>query len=192
MMEDAFVKALSARDIERLATAWREAFGVSEAWVPDLIDILESKLPQIFPDFTLVVRDDDVMEDAEAYTQSNPPRIVLRESVYRGAASSNARCRMTLAHELGHLVLHKGALNARHTTPTDPPIMKLYNSAEWQARKFAAYFLMPEHVVRQFGSLQDLAANCVVSHQAAGIRMDEVGHIRPQQPPDCVRKWLAD
>ncbi|MEX1059398.1 MAG: hypothetical protein WED13_00085, partial [Methyloceanibacter sp.] len=113
MMEDVFVKGLSAREIEGRATAWRDAFDVSNAWVPDLVDILEFKFPRMFPDFTLVVRDDREMENAEAYAQSNPPRIVLRESVYRGAGRARPRSRMTLAHELGHLVLHKGVLNAR-------------------------------------------------------------------------------
>ena len=56
----------------------------------------------------MVAKKDTEMGEAEAYTEFSPPQIVVRESVYLGAANRNGRDRMTMAHELGHLVMHAG------------------------------------------------------------------------------------
>lgn len=99
---------------------------------------------------------------------------------------------MTFAHEFGHLVLHPGAAKLR--TESAQELVKRpkpFESAEWQARKFAAYFLLPDHIVRQFGTPRDLAEGCHVSFQAAEIRFQEVGHIR-RTVPECVSELIRD
>jgi len=190
MTDDVYVDALSARQIETRALAWRDFFEIANQWVPDVVRLLEHQLSEVFPLFSLVVCPDNAIPDAEGYTQFEPPQIVLRESVYIGALQGNPRSRMTVAHELGHLLLHKGVAKARSTATFDSRKNKPFNSAEWQARKFAAYFLMPEHLVREFGSAEELAAGCRVSLQSARIRLDEVGHIKPKPIPDIVKEFL--
>jgi Zn-dependent peptidase ImmA (M78 family) len=164
--------------------AWRDALGVPNAWAPDVIDLFESKLPKLVPTYALTVRTDNEMSsigDAEAYTEFNPPIIAVRNSVYVLASRKDGRARMTFAHEFGHLVLHPGAAKLRIETGNQTTVhIKPYESAEWQARKFGAFFLLPSHVVREFGSPRDLADACHVSLQAAEIRFQEVGHIRRQ------------
>ena len=100
---------------------------------------------------------------------------------------------MTFAHELGHLVMHPGAVKLRsETPPLTKPIAKFYESAEWQARKFAALFLVPDHVAIQFASAQQLAECCKVSAQAAQIRFNETAPLRKQKSlPDSIRQTLA-
>jgi Zn-dependent peptidase ImmA (M78 family) len=39
--------------------------------------------------------------------------IILREDVYEGAHAGNGRDRMTVAHEIGHLLMHKNIAFAR-------------------------------------------------------------------------------
>jgi hypothetical protein len=68
---------------------------------------------------------------------------------------------------------------------------KPFESAEWQARKFAAYFLLPDHIVRQFGNPRALAESCHVSLRAAEIRFQEVGHIH-RTVPECVSNLIRD
>lgn len=116
MIEDFLVPSKSAKSIEAVALAWRDAFDVRDAWAPDVIDLFERKLPVIFPAYTLVVRPDDEMlaiGGAEAYTEFNPPIIAVRNSVYLLARRNDDRARMTFAHEFGHLVLHPGAAKLR-------------------------------------------------------------------------------
>lgn len=173
--DDVYVDALSRRDIEERALAWRTALGISTCWQPDLLDILEFKLPRKWPDFSVVVRENSEMVDLEAYTQFQPPQIVFRNSSYQGLRNRVPRSRWTAAHELGHLVLHEAICKARSVEALSPSrIWKPYNSAEWQANTFASHFLMPEHVVSEFSSPEEISENCNVSLQAAVIRFQQI------------------
>jgi Zn-dependent peptidase ImmA (M78 family) len=195
MNDDFLVPPKSAKEIETKALDWRHALGVDDVWSPDVIDLFENKLPKVFPSYTLAVRSDQEMialDDAEAYTAFNPPVIAVRNSVYILASQFDGRARMTFAHEFGHLVLHPGAAKLRAETASELlKRPKPFVSAEWQARKFAAYFLLPEHVVRQFSTPRDLAEACHVSFQAAEIRFQEVGHVR-RLTPQCVTDLIRD
>jgi hypothetical protein len=123
---------------------WRHALGVPDQWAPDVVELVEIKLPKLFPTFALVVRPDVEMADAEAYAEFDPPLIAVRNSVYSLARRCDGRARMTFAHELGHLVMHPGASKLRVETGNKTQAkIRPFESAEWQARKFAAYFLLP-------------------------------------------------
>ena len=128
--------------------------------------------------------------DAEAYTEFNPPLIAVRDSIYWLASRNDGRARMTFAHEFGHLVLHPGAAKLRIEYGNQPvKQIKPFQSAEWQARKFAAYFLLPTHVVREFGTPRELSEACHVSFQAAEIRFSETGHSQ-KNTPQCVSELM--
>jgi Zn-dependent peptidase ImmA (M78 family) len=192
MIEDFIVPPRSCASIEQCALAWRDALGVSDAWAPDIVSLIENELPRFFSTFALVVRPDSEMEDAEAYTQFDPPQIVVRESVYREANKRHGRSRMTLSHELGHLVMHAGVrakprmIGGNKSAPSE----KIYESAEWQAREFASAFLMPDHIVRQFDSFEQLQECCQVSRLAAEIRFGKVGHKKPRILAASVREAI--
>ncbi len=71
MNDDFLVPSKSAKDIEIKALDWRHAFGVEDAWGPDVIDLFEKRLPKLIPTYTLIVRSDEEMsaiDGAEAYT----------------------------------------------------------------------------------------------------------------------------
>jgi hypothetical protein len=193
MIEDFLVPSKSAKDIEEKALAWRYAFDVPNAWAPNVIDLFERELPKLFPTFTLVVRPDEEMVaigNAEAYTEFNPPLIAVRNSSYVMACRNDGRARMTFAHELGHLVLHPGAAKLRIESGNQVnKRLRPFESAEWQARKFGAFFLLPTHIVREFSSPRELANACHVSLQAAEIRFQEVGHIR-RPTAECVNELI--
>jgi Zn-dependent peptidase ImmA (M78 family) len=192
MTEDYIVAPRSTQKIEEIGIAWRDALRVPNDWAPDIIDLLENRLPEIFRSFALVVRPDHEMGDAEAYTEFSPPQIVVRETVYKLASRRDGRSRMTLAHELGHLVMHAGVqANPRMINGNRPaPTHKIYETAEWQARKFGSVFLMPAHIVHQFGSAEELASGCLVSQQAALIRFSEVGRRTPRALPECIEEAI--
>jgi Zn-dependent peptidase ImmA (M78 family) len=89
---------------------------------------------------------------------------------------------MTFAHELGHLVMHPGAVKLRSSNAPSDNQMKYFESAEWQAKKFAALFLVPDHIAIQFDSADQLATACHVSSQAAQIRFNETSTMRKARP----------
>jgi Zn-dependent peptidase ImmA (M78 family) len=186
MIDDFKVDPRSAKEIEALTLAWRYALGVQNDWAPNMLRLLEielSRLPKL-SQFALITRSDLEIGDAEAYTQFNPPHIVIRNSVYQLARKRDGRSRMTLAHELGHLVMHPGASKLRSDFPPTANKLKPYESAEWQANKFASLFLMPIHVIRELTSPSQISESCQVSLQAAQIRFSELG-IR-KQLPECI------
>jgi Zn-dependent peptidase ImmA (M78 family) len=192
MMDDFKVPPRSAKDIEALTLAWRDALGSPNEWAPNMLRLLEIELPKLpkLGQFALISRSDLEMGDAEAYTQFNPPHIVVRNSVYQLARKGFGRSRMTLAHELGHLVMHPGASKLRTDFPSATNHLKFFESAEWQANKFASLFLMPLHIVREFQNASQLSENCQVSLQAAQIRMSEL-HLK-KHLPDCIVKAIDD
>lgn len=181
MADDYSVKPRSAKDIAAIALAWRDALGVADTWSPNVIELLEIEVPKLIPEFALVVRPDDQMADAEAYTEFNPPHIAICGSVYRLAQREDGRSRMTFAHELGHLVMHPGAVKLRSSSAMPDRQIKYFESAEWQAKKFAALFLVPDHIAIQFDSADQLAAACHISQQAAQYRINETSTMRKEK-----------
>jgi hypothetical protein len=192
MTDDYKVDGRSAKDIASITLAWRDTLGVADQWAPSVVSLLELRLPKIVRDFALVVRPDPEMGDAEAYTEFDPPHIAVRGSIYAMAQREDGRSRMTFAHELGHLVMHPGAAKLRSETARKPTsTIKYFESAEWQAKKFASLFLVPDHIAIQFDSPQELADCCRVSAQAAEIRFKETAILRkPKALPDCVAQAL--
>jgi hypothetical protein len=191
-IEDFKVAPRSAKEIEALTLAWRDRLGVPNEWAPSMLRLLEIELPRLpkLGQFALVTRADPEMGDAEAYTEFNPPHIVVRNSVYKLARKGDGRSRMTLAHELGHLVMHPGAAKLRTVFGQfSTTKLKAFESAEWQANKFASLFLMPSHVIRDFTSASQLAENCQVSLRAAEIRFSEMAPI-VKPLPDCIAETL--
>jgi Zn-dependent peptidase ImmA (M78 family) len=190
MSDDFKVTPRSSQNIAATALAWRDALGVADQWAPNLAELLELKVPRIIKNFALVVRADPEMGDAEAYTEFDPPHIAVRGSVYVLAQRQDGRSRMTFAHELGHLVMHPGVVKLRSESfkPTSS-VVRIFESAEWQARKFASLFLVPDHIAVQFDSAGQLAECCKVSAQAAQIRFNETMPMRKAKPlTDCVQQ----
>lgn len=193
MNDDFKVSGRTAKNIAATALAWRDTLGVANQWAPNVIRLLELHLPKVIRDFALVVRPDSEMGDAEAYTEFDPPHIAVRGSVYALARREDGRSRMTFAHELGHLVMHPGAAKLRATTASSKrsATIRIFESAEWQARKFASLFLVPDHIAIQFDSAHQLAECCKISSQAAQIRFNETAPLREQkQLPDCVKETI--
>ncbi len=109
--------------------------------------------------------------------------IVARElddfTVYISRHTSLKRDRFTIAHELGHLLLHFGAIKksdpnavmraTRHLDSKDPKQQKV----EWEANWFAAGFLMPREPFSQAykdGGAEAAARKFGVSLSAAKTR----------------------
>lgn len=92
------------------------------------------------------------------------------------------RKRLTMAHELGHLVLH-----AEHVS----------DDVEREANEFAAEFLMPEAVIRsslrnlKIGRLHDLKREWGVSMQALIERAHRLGTIRPSERTNLYKGFSA-
>jgi Zn-dependent peptidase ImmA (M78 family) len=95
------------------------------------------------------------------------------------SAMPTDRKRLTVAHELGHLVLHTAYIDS---------------DVEDQANAFAAEFLMPEHIIRPqlhnltLGKLEDLKLEWGVSMQAVFERAYRLGKATSEERQKFYRQ----
>lgn len=156
---------LGLKDIREYARRARILFHCSEKGYIDVVKIFES-LPKY--GVTVEVVPKEILGDKHGETFPAQPRILIREDVYERACIGQGRDRLTIAHEIGHLLLHgpeKLSLarfeeNAKILTYCDP---------EWQANAFAGEFLAPYHFIKNL-SIYDIHREYKVSVAAAHVQ----------------------
>ena len=90
------------------------------------------------------------------------------------------RQRFTIAHELGHYILHRG----KNTVFTDTTFFRSddMNSIEYHANEFASRLLMPENILRKLidedkiNNIGELASALDVSSAAMKYRVISLGY----------------
>jgi Zn-dependent peptidase ImmA (M78 family)/transcriptional regulator with XRE-family HTH domain len=122
---------LSMETIEAIAEDLRDYWNCGDGPIPNLIETVEGN-------GTIVVRHDLSAETLDAlsvwFEPEGFPLVVLNsdKNVY-------VRSRMDLAHEIGHLVLH------RHVEPDQLKHSDTFRLLEDQAFRFGGALLLPEH-----------------------------------------------
>lgn len=162
------VPPLSIDKITASADLFRRSLGVTTDRFP-LVEVVEHAIPALWDDFTLEVREEAEMGSAHGLTFPESAEIWLRADVYQGVLEEQGRDRFTLAHELGHLLLHNGIGMARSMKM--PSELKPYENSEWQANTFAGALLIPVAVAQRLRSEFELADACGVSFDAARVRL---------------------
>jgi Zn-dependent peptidase ImmA (M78 family) len=166
------VPARSRLQIRELASLLREmsrpvlgGFGDSFP----IVDVAELVLPELLDDYVFEVRTVSEMGDDHGLTIPSKNNIRIREDIYERALEGRGRDRLTIAHEIGHLLMHDTARFAR-TAPGQT--IPAYRSPEWQANCFGAELLVfPEGLTRRHRAV-DVAALRGVSVDAATIQLE--------------------
>ncbi len=118
----------------------------------------------------------------EAITLCKSKTIILSEETYEGLHDGDGRARFTVAHELGHVIVHAPYLSESTSTRQNSVGVRLnrsslapYEDPEVQANAFAARLLMPTQQVRYLISeghnANEIAKIFGVSFEAASYRM---------------------
>ncbi|OYQ75513.1 ImmA/IrrE family metallo-endopeptidase [Wohlfahrtiimonas sp. G9077] len=156
------VSPMSAAKIGELAKSVRKVFKINKPFV-DLEDLMEKF---ICNDMLEICLPDDIrLKGKYALTYPDRNKILLSESTYNAACFGDGRARFTVAHEIGHLVMHKEQSAFARSSGNH----KIYEDAEWQADTFASSFLMDVDYCNsetQIGEVRDMFG---VSWQAASI-----------------------
>lgn len=108
---------------DRAARMVREAWGIGELSISNLVHLLESNGVKVFS-----LAENCVEVDAFSFWMDEKPFVLLN------TMKTPERSRFDAAHELGHLVLHKHSSNNGRL-------------AEQDADRFASAFLMPERSI---------------------------------------------
>ena len=157
------VPPLSRARIRAIATNFRRVLQWEEPYFP-VIEVLEFGLPQMIPDFEYEIRPRSDLKDNHGLTYPDQRRIEIREDVYDRACEGDGFYRLTVAHEMGHLILHTNIPLARSVAVSDIPA---YRSSEWQANCFAGELLVHHDFIGRCGDVDAAMELFGVSRSAA-------------------------
>ena len=113
--------------------------------VTKTLDVLTVELSNY--SFNYMILPDDhplFIRREEAKTDVLGGTIYIKDSVYKEAAHKKyCRAHYTIAHEIGHFVLHRVLNTLNFARSNEIEGHKIYKDPEWQADTFASEFLMP-------------------------------------------------
>jgi hypothetical protein len=128
----------SRKNIRRWAEVVRRLSGDIDNARFDIVRFVELKLPLLDEEASFVITD-DLGPGVHGCTDVKARCIMMRPEIYNRAVTGHGRDRMTLAHEVGHL-LHTEVQLARRIGggPIEP-----FRDPEWQAKAFAGELMVP-------------------------------------------------
>lgn len=165
---------LTDAQIDARALAHRRGLGFRDEHAIDAMTLLV-KLKARYPEFSYERVPDGSLGEAEAQWDSQAKRLLIPESVFQAANRGEGRALMTVAHEVGHALLgHDGNLNRAPAGGRAERLSAKLRSMEYQARRYAAAFLIPDTpAVRQLDATA-LSERYRVSMSAAIVRHSEL------------------
>lgn len=182
--DDREVEPRSNKECRALANQAKEYYGNRRRWPVDIRRVLNSgKILTVSGEKKLIyeVVDDSVLGDKDARTtqEGDAVKITAKRSVDQQAQWGVGRARMTLAHELGHGVMHatEGIVDNRQTGArgaTGLSEIRPSRSAEHQAKVFASAFLIDDKRARELQSPSEISTEFVVSLEAAEICFERI------------------
>lgn len=143
----------------------------------DVARVLE-RISELNPNFNYeIVEDHNFCSNIQGGTNIKDNTIYIKESVYIGACNGNGKDRMTIVHEICHLILHRDLTPIpefyRRDGKSHQVIIENFRKPEWQAECFATEFLMPYDKIKNM-SEAEIVKECHVSYTAAHYQK---GHI---------------
>jgi len=180
--EDRRVKGRSDREVRAIADQAKIDCGVGRLRPVNILRILRSgKIRTLYGPKILIfnIVDDAVLGAVDAKTEFEDGKIIItaKRRVCAQAEMGVGRDRMTLAHELGHGIMHYGEPLFRHREAigaTALSKLKAFESAEHQAKVFASAFLIHDAIAATLESALAIAIEFGVSLQAAELCFDRL------------------
>jgi len=163
--------ATSIAAINRFTLRIREVMGLEGKLFFPIVHFIEVILPQLDSLFELEIVDIKDMSTNYAETLPSCHSMRIREDVYEGAIADNGRDRFTLAHEVGHYLMHQDGVVALARNDVRQEIPH-FARPEWQANTFSAALLAPPTLIRGM-SIDAVATACKVSLQVAEIQLSK-------------------
>lgn len=193
--QELVVDPLSRADIEKTAMEFLDNEELRQSQVGLKVD-LEKVLDLVCEQYefaTEMVSDEEwalLYPNYLAYTDFDLKIMFFKTSTYLDMAISG-RDRFTIAHEIGHVILHSHqkevlSLKAARTDQNKTIAVEHYKKSEWQANAFAAALIMPENdcksVIyhdlangyREEDIIKSIKTTFEVSKEAAKIRYEKL------------------
>lgn len=161
--------ATSRQNIRKLVMSIRQTCKLENDLYFPILRFVENVLPSIFDDFTFEVLPAKEMGECHGQTFPDEHIIRIRSDVYEGAADGIGRDRLTIAHEVGHLLLHHTE-SISFCRLSKNQKLPAYEDPEWQANCFGGELLAPSTLIKGM-TVSEVAEKCGVSLDAAEIQL---------------------
>lgn len=169
-MTKCIVEPISRKELRLMAKLIRKIEGTDDKLFFDIVHFLEVTLPQIDDTFIFRVLDRASMGECHGLTYPDRNEIQIREDVYLRASEGIGRDRLTMSHELLHLLRHEKK-NVSFARVGEGNIVP-YRDPEWQADAFGGELLVPYHLVGGL-SAEEISKYCGVSLSAASYQLSK-------------------
>jgi Zn-dependent peptidase ImmA (M78 family) len=161
----------SRKNIRTITNFLRDNFGLTNEKYFPIVQLLEFGLHLLDKKFNFEVESEKVMGSRHGVTYPEQSLIVIREDVYLNACDGIGRDRFTIAHEVGHFIMHLPRNIALARTDRKE-LIPTYSDPEWQANTFAGELLAPPHVINGL-SVHEIMKYCGVSDKVANIQISQ-------------------
>lgn len=157
------VRPLSRLRIRELAAEIRRHWGGASAKFP-IAEFVDRTLSALYPQFVFHIVTKKELGGRHGLTLPDQGIVLIREDVYEGAVDGQGRDRFTIAHEFGHLMMHRGTAFGREGFHAPHPF---YVDSEWQANTFAGELLVSVEFAESYLNPGKIVSECAVSFDAA-------------------------
>jgi hypothetical protein len=198
MTDDYRVKGRSNLDIRQLAKKTREFFGVAEERRVDVLACLASKSILTVNGkkrLNFQIRPDAEMGTSDGVTSHRKDfvTIAVKQSVRDAAFMGDGRARNTLAHELGHAVMHdRVEMPRRALGNVTPKWLQPFESAEHQVKVFSPAFLINDSIAETLSSVEEISIEFGISYESARIYFEELNALRNRGKTAAKMRQIAD
>lgn len=161
-------------DPEALAIEVRHLFGLGIAPIKDIVELLEAKGVFIhFFDYPFVTPENKTLDGVSFYIKGSPV-ILINNKI------QNARKVFTIAHELGHLIMHSNF------------IVESIRDEEAEANKFASEFIAPKRaLVGEFSRLTTEKLFMLKAYWKMSVGALLYKAKQTSLTPDQYRRWVT-
>jgi putative toxin-antitoxin system antitoxin component (TIGR02293 family) len=153
--------------IRAAAQALRVRLGMHDQLLPDFRDILK-KLTEVFPETEIKVVS---ATNAPALAWTDSQTLYVQKGVFEGLAHDDVHARYIVAHEIAHIALQHRPVLHRYVKQGG---RRSWQKQEMEAALFANEFLMPNFLVMQFRTPDEISARFKTSHHAALNRISKL------------------
>lgn len=169
-MASYMAKPRSTKDIRELAMFLRKSFNLENVAKFPIMEFIEGVMHSIDEEFYYEIVDVETMGNIHGLACPDQHCIKIREDVYNRCWKGYGRDRFTLAHELGHYLMHNSGVTLARVGEEN---VQAYRNTEWQANTFAAELLMPLNLINT-NDVKEISEKFGVSYSAAAIRAKKI------------------
>ncbi|WP_332238861.1 ImmA/IrrE family metallo-endopeptidase [Sporolactobacillus sp. KGMB 08714] len=166
-------KPLSRRNIREIVMFIRRLFDLNKAEPFPIMRFLESCMSEIDENFNYEIVPIEQMPDKYAVTYPEEHLIKIRQDVYDRACDGSHLDRFTIAHEIGHYILHQPAKVAFARSINGKTKIPAFKEPEWQANTFAGELLAPPDLIKGM-SIPEVSIHFNVSPKVAEIQLEHL------------------